>query len=75
MGRSSAFLVDFCLFGARGVLRFRTSFLWNERPGQTEAWIIYIGRRSGMIVTEILKRDGLEGALHACAVAVDIWVA
>ncbi len=40
-----------------------------------ETRIIYIGWRSGMIVTEILKRDGSEGALHACAVAVDIWVA
>jgi len=29
-----------------------------------------------MIVTEILKRDGVGGALHACAVAVDMggWI-
>jgi hypothetical protein len=47
MGRSSAFLVDFCLFGATGGLRFQTSFFWNERPGQTKARIIYIGRRFG----------------------------
>jgi hypothetical protein len=37
MGRSSAFLVDFCLFGATGGLRFQTSFFLERETGASES--------------------------------------
>jgi hypothetical protein len=53
-----------------GGLEIRYLVRWNERPGQTGALIINIGRRwddrDG-----ILKRVGFEGALHAC---VSVWL-
>ena len=57
-----------------GRLEIRNLVLRNERPGQTKALTINIGRRwddrDG-----ILKRVGFEGALHACCVAVNMrWL-
>jgi hypothetical protein len=70
------YLLILLVWRSGGTRDLKTSFFGMRDLGQRKGLTINIGRRwddrDG-----ILKRDGFEGALHACAcgvrVAVDMW--